>query len=738
MEEVITTAPSTEPIVVESANTASENTAGLSQVVETPTVVDQATPMDSNTTYDNLPKVDIDPNKSAVQNLVSNAINIDRENKLDQYAGTAMNKFLTHDYDYDKNEAGTYWVAGAINDTKTQMSFLQSIINEEMYDEMDLQKYYYDTNLATARAYAAQKNKEVAYGFYRAAQERALAEGELTGWYMPAEGRYMLGQYNIAKEKINNSEATPEEITKANHVIKTTEEWFAANQITSQGIKCLSMMNYEENVRHNNVMNELQRQSIAAQKAGLDLQLREYKFQLEEKELATGVNYTKALGLDNDNTIGHNLSDYKGLQALSGYDSVTQMLDYNPDAYASVLTVRGLEYIKSVLGDDYGRINQKYEATIGDTGLSKSITDNGNILDESYLNKQVYEIDATEKLSSLGNDKHVYTFTHTENGQPVTKAYYKDNSGIFHQITGDVRLKGGSILSDKVINFSPSEIIKDGNTIRVGAKQMYSKMEGSVSQNSDAYKGMSNKQKETVKQKEAEGYKIKRGYKSTQGIDADIVMEDDQGNLIEVSNIQGKAQSISQGQIKALNYDDTIESNSAEYSSTIEIGTMPEYRWGELNGQYTKNARIILAVDANNNTHYYVESYYSNGSYKYNKVDAQTVAQYVENLSTVEASISDYINGVSTVTGKNSETIIQEQSGSKANEPIKNYSESPVISSPANSYSETKNSSPLNNSEANYEKVDKVEINNGPQVLEDINKDPEKEKNKTINDVKLT
>ena len=54
---------------------------------------------------------------------------------------------------------GHTWVAGAINDNNTQMSFLQTLINEEMYDEMDLQKYYYDTNLATARAYAAQKKK---------------------------------------------------------------------------------------------------------------------------------------------------------------------------------------------------------------------------------------------------------------------------------------------------------------------------------------------------------------------------------------------------------------------------------------------------------------------------------------------------------------------------------------------------------------------------------------------------
>jgi hypothetical protein len=679
MEDQVITS-TTEPTIVESANTSADNTAGLSQVI------DQATPMDSNITYSNLPKVEYQPNMTPTQNLINEAVQTEHAINQETNAGKAMNSFLTQGYDYDKNEAGSYWVAGAINDNNTQMSFLETLINEEMYDEMDLQKYYYDTNLATARAYAAQKGKETAYGFYRAAQERALAEGELTGWYMPAEGRYLLGQYTVAQNTLENPDATPEEISKANRVAKAAESWFSANQITTRGIKCLAMMNYEENVRHNNVMAALQKQAnaiaaqgAAASAAGNDLQLRELKFQVEEMELQTGYDFSNAIGLDNNNYIGHKREDYPDLQALRGYEKTADMLANDVDAYAAVLGATNLKWIENILkaeNKDPKDIHSKYEGRIGDTGLEQSIKDNGNILDESYLNKQTYEIDADADLKGLGNDRHVYTFTHTENGKGVTKAYYKDDNGIYHQIKDtDIKLKGGETIGDKVYNFSKGALTKDGSTIRVGAKQSYNKMAGSVSKNSKDYSGMGKNQRKTVEAKEAEGYKIKDGYKSTQGINADIVMEDDEGNLIEVSNVFGEAKSISKDQIKKLKFDDNVTSNDAEFASFREIGTMPEYKHGSFK---EKNAKIYVAVDSEGKSHYYVYAGYvpseiGTGHNTYDEIDSKTASKYVDNLDNIKQAKADYRNGVvTTKAGKNSDTIIQETEGSnKTNADIK-------------------------------------------------------------------
>ena len=352
----------TEPTVVESANTATENTAGLSQVVESPTVVDQATPMDSNTTYSSLEQEQVTP----LQQTLQSAIEFKHNNSIETNNATYMDKFLNEEYDYDKNEAGTYWVAGAINDVETQMGFLNTLINEEMYDEMDLQKHFYDTNLATARAYAAQKNREVAYGFYQAAQEKALAEAELTGWYMPAEGAYMLGQYNIAESTLKNKDATSQEISKANRVINTVEKWFGANQISSRGIKCLNMMNYEESVRHNTIMGELKAEGnriaaggAAAQAAMVDTQIAAFLFDLEELELTWGHNFSKEIGADNDDFIGHDVfKNYPKYQALQGYDSIKGLMQ-NPEYYAAFSLNRPNALLKQVLGNDYAKFEAK-------------------------------------------------------------------------------------------------------------------------------------------------------------------------------------------------------------------------------------------------------------------------------------------------------------------------------------------------------------------------------------------
>lgn len=424
-DQVITTTQSTEPIIVESANTSAENTAGLSQVI------DQATPMDSNTTYSNLPKVEYQPNMSPTQNLINEAVQTEHAINQESNAGKAMNSFLTQGYDYDKNEAGSYWVAGAINDNNTQMSFLQTLINEEMYDEMDLQKYYYDTNLATARAYAAQKGKETAYGFYRAAQERALAEGELTGWYMPAEGRYLLGQYTVAQNTLENSDATPEEINKANRVAKAAESWFSANQITTRGIKCLAMMNYEENVRHNTVMGELQKQAnaiaaqgAAASAASAQLQLRELKFQLEEYELQSGHNITKEIGLDNNSTLGHNAADYREFSNLKGYDSVQQMLEHDPSSYAAVLGATSKTWVDNVLGDKAQDTYKRYYNDQSLAGFKTSISEDGSITAKSG--------GFTSTGKKTGDGKEVM---YTVVGNEVVVGYFED--GVWMPITDE-------------------------------------------------------------------------------------------------------------------------------------------------------------------------------------------------------------------------------------------------------------------------------------------------------------
>ena len=423
-------------------------------------VLDQATPMDSNTTYNNLPAeqtnpiadniaeniiepephIDIDPNKDMLQNAVQNAIAIDSQNNLQNNAGQSMNNFLTNEYDYDHNEAGTYWVAGAINDVDTQMSFLNTLIREEMYDEMDLQKYYYDTTMATARAYAAQKKKETAYGFYRAAQEKAIAEAALTGWYMPAEGNYMLGQYVVAQNKLEDPNSTPEDKLKAERVTATTEQWFKANQIGTKGIKCLSMMQYEETVRHNTIMGELAKQAnqiaAAGQAANQELQMAELRFRVEEMELQSGFNYSKDIGLDNEDFIGHDTSkpEYSRWQMLDGAKTVQEVMR-DPYYYEAILGYRGSDWVKNTLGNDYESYRGMYDAVKNAELLDSEEYDASKLNGTTYKLKNKTIRNGTEKLTTTGNIKVVPM--KNDNGKIEKRVFAETSKGQWKQLSWD-------------------------------------------------------------------------------------------------------------------------------------------------------------------------------------------------------------------------------------------------------------------------------------------------------------
>ncbi len=631
MEDQVLT---TEPTVVESASTpaevSAENTAESSQVI------DQVTPMDSNVTYNNIDTTE-PTSQDPLQHLVDAAVFKQYNVNANENASTAMNNFLNNDYNYDKNEAGTYWVAGAINDNNTQMSFLQTLINEEMYDEMDLQKYYYDTQLATARAYAAQKNHEVAYGFYRAAQERALAEGQLTGWYMPAEGRYLLGQYSVAKNVLEKEDATPEELTKANNVIKTAETWFSANQISTKGIKCLAMMNYEENVRYNTVMGNLKKQAndiaraqVQASSAGADIQLREYKFNLEEYELATGHNITKEIGLDNSNRIGHDFDDYKNYGSLRGYDSVQEMLKRDSTAYQSILTTATSQWIKNLMGSDeeYQQAYENYKADVINT-QAKIAIENDGYLEPDYLTKKG-KIEDSSKLKNIGTDKNIYTITTREGGKLETRAYYKDKNGTFRQIKDEnIKFEDGKTLKESVTNFSTSTYKYKGEEVQIG-----SVAKSSIQANQEKYSNLNESQRESVIKLEKEGYEIVDGYYSTQGINAGIVMKDKEGNYYEVSDVFGKVKQITENDLKTKDFDkEFIVHSDPEASLFTEIGTAKDYKnsWNET----IKKGTVYTVKDADGNSHYYIEDRYTRndlGSKKltYKQISEKEAYKYIE------------------------------------------------------------------------------------------------------------
>lgn len=773
-DQVVTNTPAAEPTIVESTATDTN----VATNVEAPAVVDQATPMDANVTYNNLPKVEYQPTMDITQNVVNAYVQTENTKNQNANAGVAMDKFLTQDYDYDKNEAGTYWVAGAINDNNTQMSFLETLINEEMYDEMDLQKYYYDTNLATARAYAAQKKKEVAYGFYRAAQERAFAEGELTGWYMPAEGRYMLGQYTVAQNTLENPDATEEDRAKATRVATAAEKWFSANQLTTRGIKCLAMMNYEENVRHNKIMGELQKEAnaIAASGAAASAKAAEiaelqFRFKVEEQEMDMGYDFSYEIGLDNERYIGHNPKDYKEYQGLKGYSSVKDMLMYDPVHYAQVLQFSSEQHIRDLLGEDYSKATYNYEGYKGNAILDKSVQENnGNVLSESGLTAQG-KFGSKNKPSDIDpNDTNIYRFysTNPTTGEPELRLYYKNKYGSYKQLTStDYELNNGKSL-DTIIDknyFVKSELTYNGETVQVGPITDMNDFSGTF--NPENY-NVSKNQAKTIKEKQSEGWKVKDGAISVDNINADIVMErynpeTKKMEYAEVSNVKGDFKIVTQEyDIRFLQ----IESKTGDRIGTVaedgnidinsEIADWKEY---DLEGKvYTDDFISVVHIDAAESQFEKIKTNDGSEMYAYKQPDGSTLyakATPMENdpsrkdlviISSDEASKSfdvdtyesnrvEYNNGVKSTKEISKDDVTKEitKQDTKDDTEISNKS-----SGASSSQTKTGNKVDYKGevTQTSYEKREKVTMDDRPVVLDDLHKE-EENKNKGINDVEF-
>ena len=652
--EVLT---STEPTIVESS---AENTA---VAAENATVINNATPMDSNVTYNSLPKTEYQPNMSPIQNMVNEAVQIEHSINQESNAGKAMNQFLTQGYDYDKNEAGSYWVAGAINDNNTQMNFLQTIINEEMYDELDLQKYYYDTNLATARAYAAQKKKEVAYGFYQAAQERAYAEGELTGWYMPAEGRYLLGQYTVAQNTLEDPDATAEDKAKATRISKTAEEWFAANQITTRGIKCLAMMNYEENVRHNTVMGELQKQanaiagsSAAANAAMAELNLKVRKFQLEEEELQRGLELTKALGLDDKDYIGHHPDDYKGLDALRGYGSIENMLAVDTESYSSVAGYKGVDWVNNLLREAGIDPTERYLEYSNDQQLAQFNTDISNsnsIKQESFTKIGKTDSEGHELVYAVIGNEAIVGYFDKNSWVAITdeNAKFSDNKSIktfienrFGKGTFNTEGINAVTINGETYTFGRSNTQNDKNSYTNLIETGYSKNiinndggpyneEGVKKINaiitaSQSEEGITTKDGEKVR-----NLKYKAGYVDKKHINEFVILEGEEGEYYAPEQkLNGE------WEIKKLDKHNLEEIKKV--SDTYELGDT----WDDSGGFFSDSDKALIAksswymgTDKETNIHYmYVphgDDYEIVGVYYNNNLSASAQESFGENFS---------------------------------------------------------------------------------------------------------
>ena len=147
-------------------------------------------------------------------------------------------------YSQNQSSEKAGWTGGYVLDTERQMAYLKQTIQSQMYGQMELQKYGYDTSLAAARlAYDTQKY-DLALEYYNTALQRAVTEADITGYYVAPEVTEMLNEYSIASSILNaESGYSEEERERADKVLASVYEWFEANGISKQGV--ITMSKYE-------------------------------------------------------------------------------------------------------------------------------------------------------------------------------------------------------------------------------------------------------------------------------------------------------------------------------------------------------------------------------------------------------------------------------------------------------------------------------------------------------------
>ena len=143
-------------------------------------------------------------------------------------------------YSQNQSNEKAGWTGGYVLDTERQMAYLKQTIQSQMYGQIELQKYGYDTSLAAARLAYDTNKYDLALEYYNTALSRAVSEAEITGYYVSPETSEMLNEYSIASRTLNDPNAKEEDKQRADKVIASVYEWFEANGISKQGVETIA------------------------------------------------------------------------------------------------------------------------------------------------------------------------------------------------------------------------------------------------------------------------------------------------------------------------------------------------------------------------------------------------------------------------------------------------------------------------------------------------------------------
>ena len=173
--------------------------------------------------------------KSAVLESKSNMLE-NRQN-IESQGQQAQDQFAMKQYTQNQSIDKVGWTGGYVLDSERQVNYLKQTIQAQMYGQMELQKYGYDTSLAAARLAYDTNRYDLALEYYNTALSRAVSEAEITGYYVSPETNEMLDQYSIASKTLNDPNAREEDKLRADKILTSVYEWFEGHGISKQGVE---------------------------------------------------------------------------------------------------------------------------------------------------------------------------------------------------------------------------------------------------------------------------------------------------------------------------------------------------------------------------------------------------------------------------------------------------------------------------------------------------------------------
>lgn len=172
---------------------------------------------------------------------------------IETNANKANSEYTLLTYQQNQNIEKMGWGGGSYHDAKMQVEYLQASIQADMYGQLELQKYGYETEMAKARAAFDANQKQLAMEYMKEEYNKAYNAAQLTGIWIDPTVKDRLAQWDIATKVMKENEGNPdsEEYKKAKRIKEEILGSFNIAEgtiISEQGVDVLRQILEQQNL----------------------------------------------------------------------------------------------------------------------------------------------------------------------------------------------------------------------------------------------------------------------------------------------------------------------------------------------------------------------------------------------------------------------------------------------------------------------------------------------------------